>query len=98
METAIAAGLPVFVSEYGICDASGNGAIDEYQANQWMKVMDENKVSYVAWNISNKNETSAIFNSDCNKVSGFTDRDLRASGKWLYRMLTGKNFQAILYR
>ena len=90
MKSAIVAGLPIFVSEYGICDASGNGAIDEYQAEQWIKALDDHGVSYVAWNISNKNETSAIFNSSCKKVSGFSESDLSASGKWLYHMLTGK--------
>lgn len=90
MKAAIDAGLPVFVSEYGICDASGNGAIDETQANKWVEAMNAYGVSYVAWNISNKNETSAIFSSGCNKVSGFGEGDLSASGKWLYKMLTGE--------
>lgn len=90
MTAAIDAGLPVFVSEYGICDASGNGGIDEWQANQWVDTMNSYGVSYVAWNLSNKNETSAIFNSNCSKTSGFTDSDLSASGKWLYQMLTGE--------
>ena len=89
MTAAIDAGLPVFVSEYGICDASGNGAIDENQANQWINTMDAYGVSYVAWNLSNKDETSAIINSSCSKVSGFTENDLSASGKWLHDMLTG---------
>lgn len=89
MTAAIDAGLPVFVSEYGICDASGNGAIDEHQANQWINTMDAYGVSYVAWNLSNKGETSAIINSGCSKVSGFTENDLSASGKWLHGMLTG---------
>ena len=44
---AVEDGLPVFVSEYGICDASGNGAIDEFQANQWVDTLDEYKISYV---------------------------------------------------
>ena len=88
MTAAIDAGLPVFVSEYGICDASGNGAIDEAQANQWVRTMDDHQVSYVAWNLSNKNETSAILKSDCKKTSGFTEEDLSAAGKWLYQLLT----------
>lgn len=88
MTAAIDAGLPVFVSEYGICDASGNGAIDENQANQWINTMDAYGVSYVAWNLSNKGETSAIINSGCSKVSGFTENDLSASGKWIHNMLT----------
>lgn len=87
MVEAIHSGLPIFVTEFGICDASGNGAIDEYQANEWIKVMNENAVSYCGWNISNKNETSAIFKSSCNKTSGWTEDDLSASGKWMYEML-----------
>ena len=90
MAAAIDAGLPVFVSEYGICDASGNGAIDEKQANAWVELMDRYGVSYVAWNLSNKNETSAVFKNSCNKLSGFTQEDLSNSGRWLYDMLNEK--------
>lgn len=89
MEAAVRAGLPVFVSEYGICDASGNGAINEKQANQWVETMNRHNISYVAWNLSNKNESSAILRSGCRKTSGFRGDDLSDSGKWLYRMLTG---------
>ena len=88
MRSAVEAGLPIFVSEYGICDASGNGAINEKQAQLWVDAMNELGISYVAWNLSNKNETSAILSSNCKKTSGFTEADLSASGKWLYKVLT----------
>ncbi len=88
MTAAIDAGLPVFVTEYGICDAGGSGGIDEAQADAWIQVMNEYKVSCVAWNLSNKEETSAIFRSSVDKVSGFTQEDLSESGSWLYQMLT----------
>lgn len=91
MTAAIDAGLPVFVSEYGICDASGNGGIDEYQANEWVKTMNSYQVSYVVWSLSNKNETASMINSSCTKTSGFSEEDLSACGKWVYAMLTGKN-------
>lgn len=87
LKSAVDAGLPVFVSEYGICDASGNGAIDEAQADAWVELLDAYQISYVAWNLSNKNETSAILAEGCQKTSGFTEEDLSASGRWLYRML-----------
>lgn len=87
MTKAVEAGLPVFVSEYGICDASGNGAIDREQADRWADLLDEYGISYVAWNLSNKSETSAILKSSCGKVSGFTLEDLSDSGKWLYERL-----------
>ncbi len=87
MTAAIDSGLPIFVSEYGICDASGNGALDLDQADQWVGTMDQHGVSYVAWNMSNKDESSAIFKSSCSKTSGFTVDDLSDSGKWLREML-----------
>jgi endoglucanase len=90
MEAAVDAGLPVFVSEYGICDASGSGAIDEEQAGLWMELLKERGVSCVAWNLSNKDETSAILLPSCGKTSGFEESDLSAAGNWLYRMLTGE--------
>lgn len=88
MAAAIDSGLPVFVTEYGICDASGNGAIDIGQADQWADLMDQYGVSYVAWNLSNKDESSAMFLSSCTKTSGFGPEDLSESGRWLYQMLT----------
>lgn len=87
MVSAIKKGLPIFVSEYGICDASGNGGIDEYQANEWIRVMNEYGVSHIAWNLSNKSETSAIIKSSCSKTSGWDYEELSDSGKWLYNML-----------
>lgn len=93
MTTALDRGLPVFVSEYGICDASGNGAINEEQADKWMNLLDDRGISAVAWNLSNKAETSAILRASCSKTSGFEEGDLSDSGKWLYNMLTGKRGQ-----
>ncbi len=90
MVSAVDAGLPIFVSEYGICDASGNGAIDEAQANQWVALMNEYEISYVAWNLSNKAESSAILLNTCTKTSGFEKEDFSASGIWLRNMLTGE--------
>lgn len=90
MTAAINKGLPVFVTEYGICDASGNGAIDKKEADRWIKTLDEYGVSYIAWNLSNKQESSSIIKSSCSKVSGFKKSDLSDEGKWLYSMLRKK--------
>ncbi len=87
MKEAVAAGLPIFVSEYGLSEASGDGRVDTYQADLWAAAMDELNISYVAWNLSNKNESSSILKSSCTKTSGFTTEDLNEAGKWLYEML-----------
>lgn len=89
MKAAIKDGLPVFVSEFGICDASGNGGCNEAEADKWVKAMNDYGVSYVCWNISNKDESSAIIDSSCKKKSGFKDDDLSDEGIWLKKMLGG---------
>ena len=89
MTVALDSGLPIFVSEYSICDASGNGGIDEAQAAAWVETMDSRGISYVAWSLSNKNETAALISSSCNKTSGLSGDDLSSTGKWLYGVLTG---------
>ena len=82
VKTAIKKGLPVFVSEFGITDASGNGNVNKSEGNRWMTFLKQNGISYVCWNLSNKNESSALIRSSCSKVSGFKDSELSAQGLW----------------
>lgn len=83
MEGCINNGLPVIVSEFGICDASGNGALDIEQANEWKKLIEKYNVSYMCWNLANKNESSSIFPENSTKLSGWTDEDLSGQGIWI---------------
>lgn len=94
LSLAVEGGLPVFVTEFGICDASGNGRIDYESADQWVALMDSLNVSYICWNLSNKNEASALFKPDCNKTSGFTEDNLSAEGVWLQGVLSGDTPQS----
>lgn len=84
LKSAHEAGLPVFISEFSICDASGNGSIDYNSAKEWLSLINSYNISYVGWSLSNKSETSALLKSSCNKVSGFTKEDLSDTGKWLF--------------
>ena len=86
-EAAIKKGLPIMVTEFGICDASGNGALNIEEGNRWISFLDKYQVGYVAWNLSNKAESSSLINSYCNKTSGFAKSDLSESGQWFYDLL-----------
>lgn len=90
LQTAVEAGLPVFVSEFGICDASGSGAVDYASADAWVDLMDSLDVGYVCWNLSNKDESSALFKPGCDKTSGFERDDLSEEGVWLWDVLHGE--------
>lgn len=90
LQGAVEAGLPVFVSEFGVCDASGSGAVDLASADAWVDLMDSLDVSFVCWNLSNKDESSALFKAGCAKTSGFEREDLSAEGQWLWEVLHGE--------
>lgn len=83
VQSALDSGLPIFVSEFGLCDASGNGSIDYDQSDAWFDLINDKNLSYAAWNISNKAETSSLFDSSCTKTNGFTDDDLSDSGRYI---------------
>ncbi|MCI9639008.1 MAG: glycoside hydrolase family 5 protein [Emergencia sp.] len=82
MEKAVKKGLPIFVSEFSICDASGTGALNKTQGKKWITSLNRHDISYVAWNLSNKNESSALIKTSCKKTKGWTRADFSASGKW----------------
>ena len=86
MVNAINKGLPLIVSEFGICDASGNGGINYDEASKWMSLLNQYSVSYVLWNLSNKSETSAMIQSWCVKSAGFSYEELSESGKWFVNL------------
>lgn len=82
---ALKQGLPLFVSEFGISDASGNGALNKKEGKQWLKFLKNHKISYVGWNLSNKDESSALLKSSTRKTAGWKKTDLSPWGKWLVK-------------
>ena len=91
---AVKAGTPVICTEFGVCDASGNGGYDFANADDWMKLFSENNISFALWSLCNKNESASVISSSCSKTSGWTESDLTESGKWLMKTcksLAGKS-------
>lgn len=89
ISTALNAGVPVFISECSICDASGNGGIDYASANEWLDFMNSNQLSFIAWSLSNKAETSALISSGCSAKSDWSDGDLSETGRWFKSAISG---------
>jgi endoglucanase len=81
-EKALSAGTPVFVSECSICDACGDGAIDYDSGEAWRGLIERHGLSYIAWSLSNRDESAALIRADCDRTSGWTDDDLTETGRW----------------
>ena len=82
VQAAIQKGLPVFVSEFGISESSGNGRIDKNEANKWIQFLKKNKISYVCWSLCNKNESCSLLKSSCSRTGNFKKSDLSQAGLW----------------
>lgn len=91
LETCEENGLPVFISEFGMCDASGNGGNDFKQTQKWMDLIEKYNVSFMCWNLANKDESSSVFKADSTRLSDWTEDDMNESGKWIRSYFRQKN-------
>ncbi len=83
LETCAQNGLPIFVSEFGMCDASGNGANDFDSTTKWLDLLNKYQISFCCWNLANKDESSSVFKAASTALSDWTDEDFNESGRWI---------------
>ena len=81
LESAVKAGLPVFVTEFGTCDASGNGGFNADESRAWFDLMNKYSISSCNWSLCNKDETASVIKSSCKKLSGWSEGELTESGR-----------------
>lgn len=82
VNTALNAGLAIFVSEWGSSDV-GTSNSNMGVAQQWMDYMNSKKLSWVNWSLGNKDEASSILKPTAPLSGPWTDDDLTGPGKWL---------------
>ena len=83
---AIESGIPIFVSEWGTSDASGNGGVYIEEAQKWVDFMKEYNISWTSWSLSDKNESSALLKPGSNVIS---DNNLTESGLFVKKAIIG---------
>lgn len=76
-DAAIKMGLALFVTEWGVGEANGDGVFDRAKTAKWMNWMEKNKLSWANWNITDKKETTALL-----------EPGAAANGKWPLTSLT----------
>ena len=79
----------LFISECGFVSADGTGDVDTDEANEWLDVIDEYGLSMVVWNLSNKDEGSALISADCTDTYDWTADELSAQGQFFIEWLSG---------
>ena len=86
--SAINNGLTLFASEFGVCDASGNGGINLEETDIWLDFLDQHTVSWANWSLFDKNETASALRPDSNPQGIWTEKDLTPSGAYVKKRLS----------
>ena len=84
-------GIAIFVSEYGTCEASGDGKLEYKETQLWYDFMDKYKISWCNWSVADKVETSAALKPGASGTGGWTDEQITESGKVVKKELLLKN-------
>ena len=76
--------IPIFVSEFGVSDASGNGGVYLDEADKWINWMNENNISWANWSLADKDESSALLIPGKKLIK---DENLSKSGKYIKNIM-----------
>lgn len=84
IDSALAQGLPIFVSEWGVSRADGSGGVFLEEAGQWLDFLDGRGISWCNWSLCDKAETSAALRPGVSPALPWTQDDLSASGQFVF--------------
>lgn len=73
--------LPIFVSECAGMEASGNGPLNEEEWQKWTDVMEQERISWVNWSLSDKDETCSMLLPRAKADGNWPDDVIKIYGK-----------------
>lgn len=79
-DAAIKSGLPIFISESAGMEATGDGPLNYQAWQEYIDWMEEHKLSWVTWSISDKDETCSILKTSAKSEGKWKTEDLKESG------------------
>ncbi|MCQ4035122.1 cellulase family glycosylhydrolase [Kaistella montana] len=79
-DAALKAGIPVFISESAGMEASGDGKIDDAEWQRYIDWMNEKKLSWITWSISDKKESCSMLLPSAESTGNWKISDLNESG------------------
>jgi endoglucanase len=80
-DDAVRKGIPIFVSECAGMEATGNGPIDETEWNAFVNWMEDRKISWLAWSVSDKDESCSMLIPRASANGQWTDDVIKKWGK-----------------
>ena len=79
-DEAIKSGLPIFISESAGMEATGDGPLDYKAWQEYIDWMEERKLSWITWSVSDKDETCSVLQKSAKSEGKWKQKDLKESG------------------
>jgi endoglucanase len=79
-DSALAKGIPIFISESAGMEASGDGALNNEEWNAWINWAEQHKISWITWSVSDKDETCSVLRKTASATGNWKQEDLKESG------------------
>ncbi|MFP4680878.1 MAG: cellulase family glycosylhydrolase, partial [Chitinispirillaceae bacterium] len=86
-ESALSSGAALFVSEFGTCEYTGDGYVDEAESDTWFSFLDQHNISWANWSVHDKAESASILQGGASTSGGWSESDLTQSGKYIRNIL-----------
>jgi endoglucanase len=88
VQAAVSAGIPVFVSESSGAEASGGGPNNLEEWKAWTDFMEQNRISYLDYSVSDKaGETISVLQPGASGSGGWSEAQLTDSGRYWRTLL-----------
>jgi len=86
---ALGNGVPIFATEWGTCEATGDGALDFPETQAWLDFFKKHHISDANWAIGDKSEACAALRPGTNGNGGWSLNMLTESGRFLRASMRG---------
>ena len=90
-DAAIKLHLPLFVTEWGVGEATGDGLFDRDKNKVWLSWLERNKLSWINWNLTDKKETTALLNTGAESDGRWQEKELSEAGIYIREILRQLN-------
>lgn len=92
-DEALKKGLPIFISESAGMEASGDGPLNMKAWKEYIDWMEDRKLSWITWSVSDKEETCSILKKSAKSDGKWREEDLQESGIQVRKFLRKYNSQ-----
>ena len=90
-QQAIDNNLAIFVTEYGVTEATGDGFINTSESRIWWDFLDRNNISHCNWSIFDKDESSSVLVSGASTRGQWPTSMLKQAGRLVRDEIRAKN-------